>query len=81
MAKKRLPKVISKTELEKKGTRELLAYLKKLHQSEESFEFSDMDENPDINDPETIYFKQTEKWKIAYQHVKAILSTREHLEK
>ena len=79
MAKNRRPIVLSIEALEKKGTRELLGYLKRLHKCEESFEKSDMDFNPDLEDVETIYFKQTPKWKTAYRDVKAILANREHL--
>ena len=40
--KKRLPKLIDIDELDKKSTRELLGYLKKLHKCEESFSASDL---------------------------------------
>ena len=67
-------------EMEKKGTKELLGYLKRLHKCEESFESSDLTENPDISDKFTIYFKQTEKWKTGYRNVKSILKNRENIE-
>ena len=76
--KKRLPKV-SKEELNKKSTKELLGYLSKLHKYEESFSASDMDIDLDLNDNEIIYFKQTEKWRTAYQKVKSILDKRENI--
>jgi hypothetical protein len=79
MAKNQKPKVFDQTNLEKKSTKELLGYLRRLHQCEESFESSDMAINEDLNDSDTIYFKQTEKWKRAYDMVKLILSKREHL--
>jgi hypothetical protein len=79
--KKRKPRIISKEELEKKNTKELLGYLNKLHKCEESFEASDMDINLDLTEEEIIYFKQTEKWRIAYNRVKSILSKREHIGK
>ena len=79
MPKKRKPKVLSFTELNKKRTKELLGYLKLLQYCEESFEQSDLIENPDSSDSLTIYFKQTEKWKTAYLNVKSILEKREHI--
>lgn len=79
MSKKRKPQVFSKEELQNKSTKELLGYLKKLHQCEESFEMSDLVENPDLGDGSTIYFKQTSKWEKAYAHVKEILANREHV--
>ncbi|MGK0364159.1 MAG: hypothetical protein ACI85O_001215 [Saprospiraceae bacterium] len=81
MGKRKRPKVLTIEELEKKGTKELLGYLKRLHRCEESFELSDMDENPELSDVETIYFKQTEKWRTAYIDAKSILETRKHIEK
>ncbi|WP_299339512.1 hypothetical protein [uncultured Psychroserpens sp.] len=79
MSKKPKPIVLTLKEMERKGTRELLGYLNKLHKCEESFESSDLDKNPDLTDKVTIYFKQTEKWKIAYKDVKSILKNREHI--
>ena len=79
--KKRLPKLFSKDELDKKSTKELLGYLKKLQMCEESFSASDMDVDLDLIDQQIIYFKQTEKWRAAYQNVKSILDRREHIER
>ncbi len=79
MGKKKLPPILSIEDLEKKGTKELLGYLKRLHQCEESFELSDMDKNPELTDAATIYFKQSKRWKITYQNTKLILSTRENI--
>ncbi len=81
MAKKKQPKVLSLQELEKKETKELLGYLKRLHQCEESFAKSDMDRNIDLENEHLIYFKKTKKWKTAYQDVKSVLATRKHLGK
>lgn len=81
MGKKKNPSVINKELLNKKGTKEILGYLKRLHQCEERFEDSDININEDLIDDHTIYFKETEKWKTAYQNVKSILSNREHIEK
>ena len=81
MAKKKPIKVLSKEELESKSTKELLGYLKRLNQCPESFELSDLDVNIDLTDSSFIYFKQTKKWKAAYDIVKVILKKREHIEK
>jgi hypothetical protein len=79
MPKKKKPLVLSHDELEKKGTKELLGYLKRLQQCEDSFEMSDLHDNPDVIDLNTIFFKETNKWQVAFKTVKTILSTREHL--
>jgi len=79
MPKRKLPKVFSKDESALKDTRRLLGYLKRLQQCEVSFEKSDLDENPDLKTIDIIYFKNTNKWKVAYQGVKSILKNREHL--
>lgn len=81
MPKRKLPKVIPIEELQKKGTKELLGYLKRLWRCEESFEMSDKYTDPDLVDEETIYFKETQKWKEAYRNVKSILDTREHIKR
>lgn len=78
---KKNPRVIDKSSLNKKGTKELLGYLKRLQQCEESLGLSDMDMNEDPIDDEIIYFKQSDKWKTAYHDVKTILSGREYIEK
>lgn len=80
MPKKRKPKVLSIVELEKKETKALLGYLKRLHYCEESFEQSDLVENPDAFNDSIIYFKQTQKWKTAYCNVKSILNQRKHID-
>lgn len=79
MPKKRKPVILSLSDLEKKGTKELLGYLKRLQQCEDSFESSDLNDNPDLTNNSIIYFKQTEKWKNAYLKVKSILKNREHI--
>lgn len=80
MPKWKNPIIISLSELEKKGTRELLGYLISLRKCEESFEKSDLDENPDLMDDSKIYFKQTVKWKKAYSDVKSILDKSENID-
>ncbi|WP_055437645.1 hypothetical protein [Lacinutrix algicola] len=79
MSKKSKPIVLSIPEMEKKRTKELLGYLKRLHKCEESFELSDLTENPDLTDESKVYFKQTEKWKTGYRNVKSILKNRENI--
>jgi len=79
MTNSKRPIVILKKELENKNTKELLGYLRKLLKCEESFEHSDMEINPDLTDEDTIYFKRTDKWLKAYENVKSILNTREHI--
>ncbi|MDH2207633.1 MULTISPECIES: hypothetical protein [Empedobacter] len=79
MSKNRKPNVLSIDELEKMNTKQLLAYLHKLHTCEQSFEKSDMINNPEIVDKKTIYYKQSDNWKQAYKNVKEILKTREHI--
>ncbi len=81
MTKRRLPKVVNIEELKNKKTKELLGYLSRLQKCEESFELSDMDDNIDLSDYKTIYFKQTQKWKEAYKNVKTVLDKREHVKK
>jgi len=78
---KRLPKVLSLDDLKKLNTSRLLNYLKSLQQCEESFEKSDWDTNTDLDNDDTIQYKQTEKWKVAYKNVKSNLNKREHIEK
>ncbi|HCC92859.1 MAG TPA: hypothetical protein DEQ26_00770 [Flavobacteriaceae bacterium] len=79
MSKNRKPNVLSIDELEKMNTKQLLAYLHKLHTCGESFEKSDMINNPEIVDKKTIYYKQSDNWKQAYKNVKEILKTVEHI--
>ena len=79
MGKRKKIKIVSIEVLQKKGTKELLGYLKSLQKCEESFDLSDMDENIDLIDLQNIYFKQTEKWRSAYNNVKSILKNREHI--
>ncbi len=80
MSKKSKPIILTISEMEKKGTKELLGYLKRLHKCEESFESSDLTENSDLSDNTMIYFKQTEKWNTGYKNVKSILKNRENIE-
>ncbi|HLV23415.1 MAG TPA: hypothetical protein VKY36_01375 [Moheibacter sp.] len=79
MPKRVKPNVISFEDLEKLNTKQLLGYLRKLHKCEESFELSDLDKNPDIENESIIHFKNTDKWKFTHQNVKTILKKREHV--
>lgn len=73
--------IITKEALEEKNTKALLGYLKRLQQCEESFAVSDMDVNLDLIEDEHIYFKETDKWIIAFMTVKSILANREHIKR
>jgi hypothetical protein len=57
-------------------TKQLLGRLKQLHQCEQSLALSDID-SVDVSD--SIQFKESADWIIAYKDVKQILSTREHI--
>lgn len=70
---------MSREELEKLSTKQLLARLRHLHECEESVLFSDRDDA--INTSGTILFKDTPEWKFAYELVKGSLSLREHVPK
>lgn len=80
MARRKNPRVMNTSDLESKGTKELLGYLKKLQRCEQSILLSDFDEDHNFDD-NLIYFKDSKKWKDAYSDVKAILSSRENIEK
>jgi hypothetical protein len=69
---------LSNDELSAMPTKRLLARLKQLHQCEISFELSDRD-NDDRSLTEQIEFKDTPQWQAAYQQLKQILSSREHI--
>jgi hypothetical protein len=73
--------IIAQEVLEKKNTKALLGYLKRLQQCEESFAVSDMDVNLDLIEDEHIYFKETDKWKTTFTMVKLILANREHIKR
>jgi hypothetical protein len=73
--------IIPKEALEKKNTKSLLGYLKRLQQCEESFAVSDMDVNVDLIENEHIYFKETNKWNTTFTIVKSILANRENIKR
>jgi hypothetical protein len=66
-------------EMKKLSTKQLLARLKRLHQCDESVSLSDYDSAIDTS--EAILFKDTPEWKTAYEQVKEVLSSREHVPK
>jgi len=76
MRRKPIPP-LSLEELEKLSTKQLLARLRQLHQCEESAWLSDRDDSSNASG--TILFKDTPKWKSAYEQVKGALSLREHV--
>ncbi len=61
-------------------TKQLLARLRKLQSCEQSLELSDRISIENI-DPKQILFKDSDQWVVAYQQLKNILGTREHLDK
>jgi hypothetical protein len=73
--------VVNQTELERLSTKALLARLKRLHWNERSFVASDMSEAECMSVSDKIIFKSSPEWRRAYQDVKAILASREHIER
>jgi hypothetical protein len=61
-------------------TKQLLGRLKRLRFCEESFQGSDLSEE-EIQSCAGILFKETPEWKTAYEAVKRVLATREHIPK
>jgi hypothetical protein len=70
---------MSRKEIEKLSTKQLLARLRQLHQCEESALLSDRDDAS--NATGNILFKDTPEWKAAYEQIKGALSLREHVPK
>ena len=66
------------SELLGKSTQELLARLERLRRCEESLSASDMTAD-EVEGVSGILFKDSEAWRAAYQDVKKILSSREHV--
>ncbi len=69
---------IDRDELEHLPTKALLARLDKLRRCEDSLEGTDMNAD-EITAVEGILFKESPEWREAYEAVKAVLSTREHV--
>ena len=75
-------KIFSTEDLKSFHTGSLLTRRNQLLACEESFEQSDRvgyEERPDPNVTGFIEFKDSDEWVKAYQDVKTILATREHL--
>ena len=81
MGRGKNPIIIDINKMRIKNTKELLGYLKRLQQCEESLELSDREPGEVDLDGDIIYFKQSDKWKEAYTNVKSILGDREHVKK
>ena len=69
--------ILSREELERIPTKALLGRLKRLRQCEESLKLSDIEEPFDTGG--AIFFKDTHEWQTAYEDVKLVLRTREHI--
>jgi hypothetical protein len=74
--------IMTRDELESLHTGSLLTRRNRLLACEESFELSDRfghEEKPDPQITGLIEFRDTPEWAEAYQDVKSILATREHV--
>ncbi|MEO1730173.1 MAG: hypothetical protein AAFR64_05500 [Pseudomonadota bacterium] len=78
---KRMLPVIDRTELEGMPTGALLARLKRLRWCEDDPQGSDLTPHEIAQADGNILFKSDHLWKAAYADVKAILATREHIER
>jgi hypothetical protein len=78
--RRKIIKETSETELNALPTKHLLARLRNLLQCEESISLSDHSSGYEETEGR-IEFKDTEKWRKAYQQVKNALAKREHVEK
>lgn len=76
--KRRLIPILAQESLLKMPTKQLLGRLSALHKCEESAAFSDLTAE-EIEASQGILFKNSSEWKVAYDHLKAILATREHV--
>ena len=59
-------------------TKQLLGRLQALHECEESSQFSDLTAG-EIAASNGILFKNSAEWQMAYENLKTILATREHV--
>jgi len=78
--KPRSIKALDKKELEGLSTERLLAYLKKLQRCEEDISKSDFS-TQEVKQLEGVIFKSSPEWKSLYKTVKAVLSTRDNVNK
>ncbi len=72
---------MARSELEQLHTGSLLTRLRKLHALHERYEDSDWSEPERQSMQDMIAFKNTPAWQQAYEDVKAVLATREHVER
>src|SRR5271167_331702 len=78
--KRSLIAILPRESLLKMPTKQLLGRLQALHNCEESAAFSDRTAE-EAAASNGILFKDTTEWREAYSHLKAVLTTREHLPK
>ncbi len=78
--KRSLIAILPQESLLKMPTKQLLGRLRALHKCEESAAFSDRIAK-DAAASSGILCKDTTEWREAYRHLKAVLATREHLDK
>jgi hypothetical protein len=76
--KRRLIPILKSEFLLKMPTKQLLGRLRALHRCEESAPFSDLTAG-EIAASNGILFKNSAEWQDAYDQLKAILATREHV--
>jgi hypothetical protein len=76
--KRRLIPILAQESLLEMPTKQLLGRLRALHGCEESAAFSDLTAG-EIAASQGILFKNSAEWQDAYEHLKVILATREHL--
>ena len=77
--RRRSIRFLPKAELERWPTERLLARLRTLQQCEDAAEFSDR--GPSAAASGEILFKDTREWRQAHADLKAILASREHIER
>src|SRR4051794_29919485 len=76
--KRSVLQVVSQESLSKLPTRQLLGRLRRLHECEESAAVSDL--TPDeIAASKGILFKNSPDWQVAYQGLKRVTASREHV--
>jgi hypothetical protein len=70
--------VLSQEYLDKMPTKQLLGRLRRLHECQESAAVSDFTAD-EIAASKGILFKDSPEWVVAFQQVKRVLATREHV--
>jgi len=76
--KRRPIPILARNFLLKMPTKQLLGRLRALHKCEESAAFSDLAAR-EIPATSGVLFKNSAEWQVAYNDLKTILATREHL--